>query len=836
MATVRNKLVGPDGTPISGAQIVVRLYSQAAWDGANTREVVGYWEAITDSAGLWSVNLQPNSLLTPLGTTYEAVEYVPSPLTQLPQAQAALAFVVPNTAGPFWVYDILTASPATPASFLSSVVPAGVVNNDGTPSAGVAILAARADHIHELAFEAVTTTPSALQRITAQAAGVVPLALRGAVSQTANLTEWQNSAGALLLAVGSSGYLTATAGQEVGVQTANQGTIGLIVKGSASQSADLQRWNTSAGGVSASMGATGEFAARTLAIGGAYVTGQAFVTAAAAGTNPLVVQGAAGQTADLQQWRDSAATVHAAITSAGNLQFGQAGSGTTYRISHGNTGIHISLLSTNVTALNQPQVVLGGNGAFSGVQVSVPVGANTTIGQTIQGAASQSADLLRFQDSTPAVLTAFNNLGYMVMNGGSGAAAAMTSIKTPGSATVGISVRSNVNGLQTGNLFEARAPGSQVTTYIDSGGQLWADANGASVVPLSVRGVAGGNTSNLSEWWTSPSGSKIAYVDPIGQIVARAFFSDPSVVDQTTTFGLLSQASNRVVGVVRGAVGQTSDLFQFKDSVPTVIARVTAAGGIGSGADPAVLGLSKGIAVRDDGAGPTIWFERQSDTAAIDIFLKRAKAGGVAVTSGLGLGTIQGWGHDGTNHRLAGTISFVADATPANSSTPGRIEVATTPAGSSQIPVTRLQIKSDGTWVIKQPSVPDMTLGNDGSNNPRWFLGSGTFVFQSNQTSGITTQITKAGGANTDTNVLLQLNDVFGGTNASRKFLQLQGQSSELFSIDSLGVPKWTATAIQQLTVGAAGGASALPATPSKYLQVRDSAGTLLVIPAYAAS
>lgn len=39
-----------------------------------------------------------------------------------------------------------------------------------------------------------------------------------------------------------------------------------------------------------------------------------------------------------------------------------------------------------------------------------------------------------------------------------------------------------------------------------------------------------------------------------------------------------------------------------------------------------------------------------------------------------------------------------------------------------------------------------------------------------------------------------------------------------------------------QTTVGAAGGASALPATPTKFFKVVDSAGTTLVIPAYAAS
>lgn len=68
---------------------------------------------------------------------------------------------------------------------------------------------------------------------------------------------------------------------------------------------------------------------------------------------------------------------------------------------------------------------------------------------------------------------------------------------------------------------------------------------------------------------------------------------------------------------------------------------------------------------------------------------------------------------------------------------------------------------------------------------------------------------------------LLQLND-HGGTG--------------LWVVGPAGIPQWVAAAIQQTTVGAAGAASALPATPAKYLQVKDSAGTLMVIPAYAAS
>jgi hypothetical protein len=66
--------------------------------------------------------------------------------------------------------------------------------------------------------------------------------------------------------------------------------------------------------------------------------------------------------------------------------------------------------------------------------------------------------------------------------------------------------------------------------------------------------------------------------------------------------------------------------------------------------------------------------------------------------------------------------------------------------------------------------------------------------------------------------------------------LDIRSATASLWAINSAGIPQWVATANQQTTVGAAGGASALPATPTKYLKVKDSAGTTFVIPAYAAA
>jgi hypothetical protein len=91
-------------------------------------------------------------------------------------------------------------------------------------------------------------------------AAQVPIVARGAASQTANLTEWWNSAGTILARISSAGAVVASG---VGVFGAQSNTPnaqlfvlnntaanpGAVVKGAASQSANLQEWQNSAGTV-----------------------------------------------------------------------------------------------------------------------------------------------------------------------------------------------------------------------------------------------------------------------------------------------------------------------------------------------------------------------------------------------------------------------------------------------------------------------------------------------------------------------------------------------------------------------------------------------------------
>ena len=60
--------------------------------------------------------------------------------------------------------------------------------------------------------------------------------------------------------------------------------------------------------------------------------------------------------------------------------------------------------------------------------------------------------------------------------------------------------------------------------------------------------------------------------------------------------------------------------------------------------------------------------------------------------------------------------------------------------------------------------------------------------------------------------------------------------NSDSLKLNGAGSIRWGQAAHFQTTVGAAGGASALPATPTKYVKIKDNAGTTFVIPVYAAS
>jgi hypothetical protein len=105
---------------------------------------------------------------------------------------------------------------------------------------------------------------------TGSASGI-GLSVRAATSQTANLQEWQNSGGTVLSRVSSSGQIVSDqqgyfgsgaasiSNARFNVATGSSSVLGLVVRGAASQSADLLQIQNSGGTAIASISSTGAF-------------------------------------------------------------------------------------------------------------------------------------------------------------------------------------------------------------------------------------------------------------------------------------------------------------------------------------------------------------------------------------------------------------------------------------------------------------------------------------------------------------------------------------------------------------------------------------------------
>jgi hypothetical protein len=168
-------------------------------------------------------------------------------------------------------------------------------------------------------------------------AGSTLMVVRGAASQSTNLQEWQNSSGTPLSKVAYDGalYLT-TAGASgsplniiptgTGVLSAYISTSdatgkGLIVRGSASQTGNLQEWQNSSGTALGWINANGSQNWNNSYISAETIGDVAHFVAHVAGQKGLTVQGFAGQTANLQEWQNSSGTVLSLVDSAGRGQF-----------------------------------------------------------------------------------------------------------------------------------------------------------------------------------------------------------------------------------------------------------------------------------------------------------------------------------------------------------------------------------------------------------------------------------------------------------------------------------------------------------------------------------
>lgn len=281
---------------------------------------------------------------------------------------------------------------------------------------------------------------------TPNAATEVGVIVRAAASQTADLTQWQNSAGTVLASITAAGIGRANEFQSTAFGTARRiilnesdstvfltGTdaakIGLKVRGAASQTANLQEWQDSAATMVARIGSLGDIGAPTIANAAWTSPFIDFSTTFARVTNrntvsnvAWIVQGMASQTGDLQQWRDSASAILARVTSAGGLTASVLTSaGTLGQVRTNSSGNNLEFSRAGASYIYAVDAVgilnIGVVGSLSAIQIT----SNGTVTVSppsagirpliVKGFASQTADLQEWQDSAATGLARITSAG-----------------------------------------------------------------------------------------------------------------------------------------------------------------------------------------------------------------------------------------------------------------------------------------------------------------------------------------------------------------------------------------------------------------------------------------
>jgi len=208
-------------------------------------------------------------------------------------------------------------------------------------------------------FGSASFTDAAALRVGSYHTSFPTSVIKALASQTSNLTEWQDSTGAVLSSIGPNGTVTMGSVSSSNIATFYNGTNGfgaghisyngefnitglkvgfpynsagavsnfnavsassipVAVKGYASQTADLQQWQNS----------NGTAMSRIDSYGGFITTVYASLYPSWAGGTPLFVSGLAGQTGNLTEWKNSAGTVLAKIDASGSMFTTTATAGT----------------------------------------------------------------------------------------------------------------------------------------------------------------------------------------------------------------------------------------------------------------------------------------------------------------------------------------------------------------------------------------------------------------------------------------------------------------------------------------------------------------------------
>ena len=427
----------------------------------------------------------------------------------------------------------------------------------------------------------------------------IPITVRGAASQTGNLQEWQDSAGAILARVSSAGGIISTAnsilsggllvqgnygGSNTMLVTNSQNIIGLSVTGFSTQTANLQEWRNSALTVLSSINPSGFFSTPRINFTG----GTSTVSALALADGTLSFESTAGQLFSISN------SLTGTIFSVNDI-----------------SGLPIvEATDLGIVKINElfGQTVFGSGTPTASALTTFVARTAATIPVVVKAATSQSANLQEWHNSTGTILNAIAASGTLVIGGSTvvnstfgitlndKSMASWYSANNSNYYTVINFARGNTTGawMSLGSIGDSsngiasiaiQNTSSQTVFSVGQTGNVLASIQSPSTVGLIVKGAAS-QTANLQEWQTS-DGTIQLRMTSIGKLFSNYLSSSYGILTGGATYAggynFISNptfATTDVSLIVKAVSSQTSDLQQWQNSSGTVLAKITASGAL----------------------------------------------------------------------------------------------------------------------------------------------------------------------------------------------------------------------------------------------------------------
>lgn len=393
------------------------------------------------------------------------------------------------------------------------------------------------------------------------------IVIKGNASQTANLQEWQNSSGSILSSIKSDGSMT--------IGSSATAAYGLDVYTGA-----IRIWNgiTGAGQTGTIYLGDGSFSktfgSQWTFSGGITVSGTpntfsdgGLISISTSSTRvPIIARGSASQSANLQEWQNSSGTALATINQVGNYTGPQA------TLTQTNPGAIVFRIFGEIGQTADLQQWNRSSSIYSTVNAL----GHFTIGSSVSLISTSSAMLSIYNSSS-------SNPGIIIkMAGTYGTGESPLRILDSGNAT-----RATIdqwggaffNGGVNMNNYLSVANWLNINqgTLTSQGAQIALNISSSTTIGAFIRAAAS-QTANLQEWQNSAS-TAVAYITPAGSFISAGRLIATAGSDTAARLVIGTSASTQVGITVQGTASQAVDLQQWQSSGGNVVARVDQFGG-----------------------------------------------------------------------------------------------------------------------------------------------------------------------------------------------------------------------------------------------------------------